>query len=682
MAGIKINSGSGTPATINKPGKPSSVRVNPPPPQLSYDYKSYALDGVDDYISIPQTTLNFSLTDPQSYELWIKMNSLVGVEKTLFSMFGTKGTKIYVDNNQYLSFTIRETSVIRILLRAQFSSVPAGLGDPQIVAGIWYHFVITYDGTDANGVNFYADSLLLGKTIQTNNLNVNPTNTANVFLGSQTATGNRSNCEIALCRVFSKVLSQQEITTLYNSGQPLITTSISNKVFEVIPSAIPTDSVNNATGTISGAIFKSADVNSLVRNGNQFFTGDNLYYNTYARAGEGDRDTVSDSPFTDPRHCAAYNWTMGKHNVAWQQRPYLGGNRQSMLMYVDAALGFATPSYPRGVTMAGGKDNHGAPSVIETSNGEALVMRENQHGGPLYLTRTINKSLTNIEQLNVIAGDQAYPAPAKIGSDLVVWSRGTNVWEDTIVRSSDNGNSWTSQMVTVNVADQVVTQRAYFRRIYHPTKFVLLILKRQEDTGLFEQIFYIESDDGITYRNVTGSFSKNVVTNGAVVNTELQANFNVLSGSTDAWLKTAAFVPGTNTLVGFCNKDDVNSYYQYFYWNGSAWSFKDLPLPLYEQTQAAGNFGRIDSWAMYAYTLNHQLIWRIEPRGGYDVIVKYETFDNWDSWNAGTIISASNKKHEQMQQTYNMDAPTLLILANVVEEGTLDNNMFIHKFTP
>ena len=672
MGRIKINSGTGTPAKINAPGKPG-MRVN------RHDYKSYALDGIDDYVSIPQTTLNFGPTDPQSYELWFKLNSLVGVEKTLFSMFGTSGTKIYVSNSNYINFTIRNSSTNRILLRAQFATDPISLGDAQVVANIWYQLIITYDGTDANGVNFYADSLLLGKTLQTNNLTLNPNNTANVFLGSQNAGGNFSNCEIACARVFSKVLSQQEITTLYNNGQPLISTSISNKVFEVIPGATLKDSVNNVTGTVSGAILKSCDVNGLVRNGNQHFSGDNLYYNTYARAGEGDRDTVSDSPFTDPRHCTSYHWGAAKHRIAWQQRPYLGGNRQSMLMSVDAVQGFATPSYPMGTTMVSGKDNHGAPSEIEAPNGETLEIRENQHGSPLYLTRTINKSISNVEQLNQIAGIHAYPAPARLGNDLIVWSRGANIWQDTIVRSSDNGNTWSSPMVVVDVSDQVVTQRAYFRRIYHPTKLVLLILKRQEDTGLFEQIFYIESDDGITFRNKTGSFSKNVVTNGAIVNSELQANFNVISGSTDIWLKTAMIVD--NTLVGFCNKEDVNSYYQYFYWNVSSWTVKNLPLPLYEQTQAAGNSGRIDSWAMYAYTLNHQIIWRIEPRGGYDVIVKYETFNNWDSWDAGTIISA-NKKHEQMQQTYNMDAPNLLILANVVEENTLDNNMFIHKFTP
>lgn len=676
MSTIKINSGSGTPASINKPGVPPTVTTNKP------FFKSYRLDGVDDYLSIPQTTLNFAHTDPQSYEVWFKMHSLAGVQKTLLSMFGSKGTQIYIDNNQYLTLTIRESSTIRILVRAQFSKILNGVSvnDPKVITGIWYQVIITKLDADANNVNFWVDKEILGKTIQTNNLTVTPPNSANVYLGNSNAVNSPANCEIALVRVFSKELSAEEITTLYNNGQPLLSTSISNKVFEIIPAAILRDSANAVTGTINGATLLDCDVNMLIRNGKQYFTGNNLYYNTFARAGEGDRETISDAPFTDPRHCALYNWETGRHYIGWHQRPFLGGNRQSMLMFVDPVNGFATPSYPMGITTSGGIDNHGAPSLIDP-NGEILVIREDQHQSPLYLTRTIGKSFTNIEQLDSIPGSYAYPAPAKLGSDIIIWSRVAYPFQrDQIVRSSDNGNTWTAPTDVFDLNDGVSIQRAYFRRIYHPTKLIFLILRRQENEGLFKQILYIESDDGITYRNITGSYSKNVSTSGFISQPDMQANFNVLTGSTDVWLKTTMLVD--DVPVGFCNKDDVDSYYQYFYWNGSTWIVKDLPLPLYEQTQASGNAGRIDGWAMYAYTLNHQILWRIEPRGGFDVIVKYETFDNWDSWDAGTIISAPNKKHEQMQQTYNMDAPSLLILANVIEDENFNNNMFIHKFTP
>lgn len=676
MANIKINSGTGKPATINKPGRPG-VGIN------RHDYKSYLFDGVDDYISIPQTTLNFGHTDPQSYEIWFKLNSLVGDEKGLFSMFHSsgRGTKIYVNSDRYINFIMRRGSV-RYWIRSQDNGLNQYINQ-ILVQDRWYHLVVTFNGVDATtGMNFYVDGKLISKTVVSNTLNITPLNEPTVYLGGGNGTV-PSNSEIALCRVFSKALSQEEITTLYNNGQPLINTSISNKVFEIIPNTVLKDTANNVNGTVSGAILKSSDVNAIVRNGNQNFSGNKLYYNTYGLAGEADANTVIDSPFTDARTCAYYDSVTNKTFIAWQQRPYLGGNRQSMVMAVDHTGKYATPSYQAGYESPGGIDNHGAPSLIVTPAGDVLVVHEDQHDTPIYCRRTTGKNLSTAQLVFTVPEAQSYPALAKIGTDIFMFSRGAGANRDVITKSTDGGTTWgPTQLVlrTETVAPNLL--RPYFKIVYHPTKLIYFINLRDEIPGIYPKMCYIESTDGVTFRNINNSFSKNIVSSGNITRAELDANFSVMGeiGGTDIFLKCAFWT--ANGIIGYTNHETNN--YQFFYWSGSAWITKPLPLPIYQPTQAGGNSGRIDTWCPYSYNLDHHVIYRIEPRNGYNVIVCYETFDRWDTWDAGTIISDIDKNHDQLCFTYNInDAPKVLVAAGqLTGNSNFDNNIFLYEFTP
>lgn len=677
MAKIRINSGGSKKTGINKAGKPSTVRVN------DHDYKSFAFDAVDDSISIPQTTMNYAYNASKSYEHWFKANSLAGVEKTLFSMFNASGfgTKAYISNTNYINYTVRQGTP-RILVRAEYAGSKPYI-DQVLVTNMWCQLIITDDGTGANGVNFYINKKLLGKVVQTNTLNVNPANTSSIWFGAGVGgTGNRFNGEMSLFRSFSKVLSQSEIDTLYNNGQPLINTSISNLEFDFIPDIVAKDRVNNVTGTISGAILKSCDVNALIRNRNQKFTGGKLYYNTYGLAGEANADTVIDSPFTDPRPCILWH-SDNKSDIGWQQRPYLPGSRQGMLFTVDHAGKFATPSYPIGYESPGGFDNHGAPSVTDNAAGDTLPLSEDQHDTPLYVRRAIGRNIKNVQALSIVPNNQSYPAPSRIGNDIFVFSRGSGANRDIITKSTDGGATWgTSYQVVQSETSLPNLHRLYFRNIYHPTKLIYFILLREEISGLFSKIYYIESTDGVTFRNINNTFSKNIVSSGTITRSELDNNCYVLGaiGGTDVWLKCAMW-----TSAGICGyTNHATNNYQFFYHNGSSWVTKPLPLPLYTPTQAGGNEGRIDAWGPYSYNLDSHIIHRIEPRNGYNVIVRYASANRWDSWDAGTVISDTNKNHDQLQFTHNInDAAKVLVAAGqLTGNATFDNNIFLYEFTP
>ncbi len=676
MSTIKINS-IGTAVTINKTGKP--VVINPP---IDVSMGMLSFNGTSDYLTIPQTTLNFTNTDPQSYEVWFKLPT-VGDVKRLFSMYDsatTKGTMIFIDANKYIVFYIRNAAQ-HLQLRTQAGS--SSYRSQILIPERWYQLIVTYDGTDAAGVVMYVDGFPVTVLTVTNSLASSPENMANVVIGATPDFADYSDQTIGVVRVFSKALSESEVKVLYNVGTPLLETEISDCVFEILPDNPLTDSANDVAGTNNGATLAESDVNLNIRNGNQLLVSSKVDYNTYGLAGD-DRTLITNSPFTDKRTNIIFDSVTNRTYIAWQQRAYLGGNRQSMLMYVDHAGGFATPSYPLGYVSPGTFDTHPAPACIITPDNEILVIHEDMHASPIYCKKTTGKNPAATTHASTITGEHAYPAICKVGSNLFVITRGgtqaggAGMMEDYITKSTDNGATWGTSNKILDLDNGTGTDRAYFLQVYHPTKLCYFIKLREDSVGLFTTNFYIESTDGETFSNVGGTFSKDI-TSAALTRAELEANclVNFDSGE-DVMLKECIYL--STGPAGFINHPTDN--YQYFYWSGSVWVFKTLNLAIFTPVQSDGNEGKSDYWACYAYDDNHQILWRIETRSTFDVVVQYETLDAWDSWDAGTIVSGADIDHQQLQGTQNKDATKIIIAANILTDENENNNMFIYEYTP
>lgn len=653
---ITINA-PGKPATVsvNEPGKPASVGVNRTDPVEGL--AMYSLNGSNE-ITASASALNFNYTDPQSYEIWFQLNSVGDAVKTLLSMYDdgtTKGTKITVNTDKYIYFYVRNgAEKLEVKSLAPVSNYILQILVPQI----WYHLVITYDGTGATGVKMYVDGYLIATTTVTNTLASNPENLSTIHFGTSTM------CDISTSRVFSKALSAAEVTTLYNEGQPLETTAISNKVFDLDfdGTAVP------------------ATMNLLVRNGNQSLSGNKINYNTYGRSGDTGVD-IYDSPFTDARTALYYDASTNRTYLSWQQRPYLGGNRQGMITYIDHTGRYVTPSYPIGYLSPGGHDSHGQPSCIVTPDNEVLVVSEDQHLTPIYCKKTTGKDITNTTQVSTITGNNSYPGFCKLGTDLYVITRGgtgVDLMRDYISKSTNSGATWTRK-VLLELNNGTGTDRAYFDVIYHPTKLILGLRLREDALEIYTTIYYIESTDGHTFTNIDGTWSKDIDVEPRINRTDLETNCLVrFSATTDVTMKGWALVDGDP--IGFSNEGEAE--YVYVWWNGTAWQTKPVALPDFIPGESAGNAGRGDRWFIHPYTRDHQVLFRLELRGGFDVVVKYETEDEWDTWDAGTIISDTDKDHQQLFMTYNTDADKLILAANQLTGVNGNTNIWIYEYVP
>lgn len=661
---IGINSGEGNTVGVNRPGSPG-IGVN------RKDLNMYVLGAAGKFISVPQA-LNLTYTSPQSYEIWFKLHTVAGGVKVLFSIYSsalTKGVLIRLSSgNPGMSFFM-DGGVGQRLRTTASSSLP--FSEQRFVAGIWYHVVYTYDGVNAAGVKCYVDGQIVSNVVIDDTLANSPVNSTNVKIGGDVA------MSASVARIFSKVLTAEEVRLLYNNGQPLLNANISNKVWEIVlndsfsgSQYIVKESVSGVTGTanvVEGSL-QSADMNMNRRVGNQHYTGNSITYRTYGLSGEAPTDTtITDSPYTDVRRAIYYHAANNKTYIVWHQRPYLGGNRQGMVMEIDHTNKYCSPSYPIGYLSPGGYDTHGQPACIMTNEGELLILQEDQHGSPIYCRKTTNLDISNVSQISVTVEKGAYPAPYKAANgDIYMLTRAggeefNGLMKDYLSKSIDNGVTWSRYQVlyTFNTG----TDRAYFDLIWHPSKLIILTRVRDEIEGKYFDIHYEESDDCVTFYNADRSFSKNVITEGAITRQEMFDHCTVrrsIDESEDVVIKGAIALD--EGLVGWGNKG--TDQYVTVWWNGISWQEKPCNLPNFIPAASVGNTGRGDRWWGHKHSATHYTLWRVELRGGFDVVVEYETFDFFDTFNGGTVISPSDKNHQQLVSTWNRDAAILVLSAN------------------
>ena len=184
------------------------------PNEAVEDASVFDFDGSNDFIDLG-TTLNsmLQLGDSFSVSAWINFGN-TATERTIVSNMTTsvKGFQFRVLSNEG----------IRIIL-AENSSTFLFLDSSSLAINTWHHAVFTYDGSNTiGGLNLYINSSLDNNTTGTSGTLTTITSTDSLKIGAYTSAhffeGNISNAQI-----WNTSLSASEVTTLYNSGVPLLT---------------------------------------------------------------------------------------------------------------------------------------------------------------------------------------------------------------------------------------------------------------------------------------------------------------------------------------------------------------------------------------------------------------------------------------------------------------------------
>ena len=176
---------------------------------------SMDLDGVLEYIEAPiNAAFDLDRTDVMSFECWVKFDTF-----DVFNQFFTK----YVGSRGIL-FTV---TLGELRLDLQNNGGLNGLiiqsTGAAIIAGVWYHLVATYDGSETPaGVKLYKNGVLLtnGAPIS-NTLSATIVNAATVQIGRVGTF--YTDIKINTARWWNAELTAGEVLTEYNSGSVLTT---------------------------------------------------------------------------------------------------------------------------------------------------------------------------------------------------------------------------------------------------------------------------------------------------------------------------------------------------------------------------------------------------------------------------------------------------------------------------
>ena len=234
------------------PSGETNITGTPSTPPFS-NTQSIALDGVDDYVSVPNST-SLNITTAMSVSMWFKTTSSSG----MYPLTQGSGSEI----KYYVQF-YAPINRIRVLI-FDGSAVSIAIDNTQVFNdGQWHNLTFTTDAlTTTDGVKVYFDSNLLSNKGTLNNNGIR-TAAAGLFIGQIPNTA-RFNGNIDEVSLFNSELTQSDITAIYGGGVPSSLSSYSSLVswwrFEGSgTTAIDSGSGGN-DGTLVNGVVRSTDV--------------------------------------------------------------------------------------------------------------------------------------------------------------------------------------------------------------------------------------------------------------------------------------------------------------------------------------------------------------------------------------------------------------------------------------
>jgi len=172
-------------------------------------------DGTSDYIDCGNST-DFDITDAITISAWVNFDTLSTNFQTIVAKRGA--TTDHVANYALRTGPGQNQDQLQFYYHDGTDWHVYTTSNARLVAGRWYHIVAAFTYGTGSSMKCYVDNDLL-----TGNWNLGdgnspvPTNTKPVTIGGLT-TGGYLGGIIDNVMIFNKALSQQQISTLYNSG--------------------------------------------------------------------------------------------------------------------------------------------------------------------------------------------------------------------------------------------------------------------------------------------------------------------------------------------------------------------------------------------------------------------------------------------------------------------------------
>ena len=168
------------------------------------DNNSFAFDGTDDYIEIPNNS-SLQITSNLTLSCWVKAGNVSGTNSII--------DKFYDGTDRSYMLRITSTTIRLSLGNTDGSSSIEYRSTAVLSNNIWYYITTTFSSTD-NEVKIYINDSLDSTHSKTNLIS---SNTQPLRIGSGYNLLNDFNGNISQVQIYNRALSAQEVLQNYNA---------------------------------------------------------------------------------------------------------------------------------------------------------------------------------------------------------------------------------------------------------------------------------------------------------------------------------------------------------------------------------------------------------------------------------------------------------------------------------
>lgn len=274
----------------------------------------------------------------------------------------------------------------------------------------------------------------------------------------------------------------------------------------------------------------------------------------------------------------------GTHKRIWFiHYANMGGRQTNYLGYYDLDEDSFSDLLDLQIPNTIGTDNHHMTSIIISDDGHILFCYDNittSHNKGIVIKRSDNpedrSGFSTVYNGSAAGLWQGYPTMWKRASDgriYMIW-RGNissvGEYHNCLIYSDDEGLTWSVEKIIVEEVQGVVNDPINYYIISNGSeKWIgLLIIVRNGSGGRMKYAYFIKSNDGITWQNLEGTFSKNIETEGYITSDEVKANCAIdltLNPSNNDYLSP----------IGVAFDDDGNCViiWERLIWNGESYDY-------------------------------------------------------------------------------------------------------------
>ena len=216
-----LDEGAGTLATDTSGNWNNGTLTNGPTWNIGMSGTAVRLDGVNDYIPIAnEDHFDYEYTDHFSLEAWVRTTNTADDDFIMAKHQDSppyRGFLLSIDNqgtygapgDGNLDFSLQNNYIGNSFIIVE--------GPTKLNDGIWHHVAATYNGSGwASGIELFVDGRLESKVVITDQLGGTILNDVPLTIGSRNAASVPFKGTIDEARIWSRVLSSNEVSEYYN----------------------------------------------------------------------------------------------------------------------------------------------------------------------------------------------------------------------------------------------------------------------------------------------------------------------------------------------------------------------------------------------------------------------------------------------------------------------------------